>query len=66
MIHVERVKDNPGLMQISLVSDAETIAQEYVGLTLKLLDESPMILNRAQWYLEDIGKLRNGYDNLGG
>ena len=59
MIHVERVKDNPGLMQIDLVSDAETIAQEYVGLTLKLLDEYPMILNRAQWYLEDINKLRS-------
>ena len=58
MIHVERVKDNPGLMQIDLVSDAETIAQEYVGLTLKLLDEYPIILNRAQWYLEDIEALR--------
>lgn len=58
MIHIERCKDDPALMQIDLQADAETIAQEYVALTLKLLENYPRILDRAQWYLEDINALR--------
>lgn len=45
-------------MKIDLNGNAEQIAQEYVGLTLKLLDEYPIILKRAQWYLEDVHSLR--------
>ena len=58
MIKVDRCKDDPSMMQIDLVSDAETISQEYVGLTLKLMEQYPMILDRAQWYLEDIAALK--------
>ena len=58
MIKVDRCKDDPSMMQIDLVSDAETIAQEYVGLTLKLMEQYPIILDRAQWYLEDVHSLR--------
>lgn len=46
------------LMDIELKGDAESIAKEYVALTLKLHDEFPIVLDRAQWYLEDIMELR--------
>lgn len=58
MIVIRRCSDDPGFMQIDLTGNAEVIAQEYVALTLKLLDEYPIILDRANWYLKDIGKLR--------
>ena len=45
-------------MKIDLHGNAEQIAQEYVALTLKLLDNYPVILDRAQWYLEDVHSLR--------
>ena len=51
MIKVERDPLDHAFMRIDLNGNAEQIAQEYVGLTIKLLDEYPMILDRAQWYL---------------
>ena len=54
MIKIHRNEDDPTTM---------TIAQEYVALTLQLNDKYPMILNRAQWYLEDIKDLRKEVDN---
>lgn len=58
MIKVERDPLDHAFMRIDLNGNAEQIAQEYVGLTIKLLDEYPMILDRAQWYLEDVHSLR--------
>lgn len=58
MIKVERDPQDHAFMRIDLIGNAEEIAQEYVGLTVKLLDEYPMILDRAQWYLEDVHSLR--------
>ena len=63
MIKIYRNEDDPTTMTIDLHGDAETIAQEYVALTLQLNDKYPMILNRAQWYLEDIKDLRKEVDN---
>jgi hypothetical protein len=45
-------------MTITLNGNAEEVAQEYVAITLKLHDEFPVVLDRANWYLEDIIKLR--------
>ena len=58
MIHIERDPLDHAFMKIDLKGNAEEIAQEYVGLTVKLLDDYPMILDRAQWYLEDVHALR--------
>ena len=58
MIQVIRDPEDVCMMRIDLQGSAEQIAQEYVGLTLKLLDEYPYILKRAQWYLDDIDMLR--------
>lgn len=63
MIQVEKNKPYDGTMTISLYGNAEEVAQEYVALTLKIHDEYPMILDRAQWYLEDILELRKEVDN---
>ena len=58
MIRVEQDKKDPQYMKVDLHGNAEQIAQEYVALTLKLLDNYPIILDRAQWYLDDIKSLR--------
>ena len=58
MIKIHRNEDDPTTMTIDLNGDAETIAQEYVALTLRLNDSFPYVLDRAQWYLEDIKDLR--------
>ena len=58
MIQVRRDPEDVCMMRIDLQGSAEQIAQEYVGLTLKLNDELPYILKRAQWYLEDMHSLR--------
>ena len=63
MIKIHRNEDDPTTMTIDLKGDAETIAQEYVALTLQLNDKYPMILKRAQWYLEDIKDLRKEVEN---
>lgn len=63
MIKIFRNEDDPTTMTIDLHGDAETIAQEYVALTLQLNDKFPSIFNRAQWYLEDIKDLRKEVDN---
>ena len=56
-IIIKNVNDHT-LMDIELKGDAESIAQEYAALTLKLSDEFPIVLDRAQWYLDDIMELR--------
>ena len=58
MIHIEKNKDDSCTMTITLCGNAEEVAQEYVALTLKLNDEYPVVLDRANWYLEDIQALR--------
>lgn len=58
MIHIERDPMDHASMRIDLKGNAEEIAQEYVALTLGLNDEYPIILKRAQWYLEDGHSLR--------
>ena len=58
MIKVERDPLDNAFMRIDLIGNAEQIAQEYVGLTLKLMDVYPYILKRAQWYLDDIDMIR--------
>lgn len=63
MIKIHRNEDDPTTMTVDLHGDAETIAQEYVALTLQLNDRYPYVLDRAQWYLEDIKDLRKEVDN---
>ena len=58
MIYIEKNRDGSNTMTITLNGNAEEVAQEYVALTLKLNDAYPMVLKRAQWYLEDIDALR--------
>lgn len=58
MIQVIRDPEDVCMMRIDLQGNAEQIAQEYVGLILKLNDEFPYILKRAQWYLEDVHDFR--------
>ena len=58
MILVQKNNDNSNTMTITLNGNAEEVAQEYVAITLKLHDEYPVVLDRANWYLEDIIKLR--------
>ena len=63
MIKITKNMDGSGTMTIDLKGNAEEIAQEYVALTLKLEDTYPIILARAQWYLEDVLELRKEVDN---
>lgn len=63
MIIIKKNKDDSSTMTITLNGNAEDIAQEYVALTLKLNDEYPVVLSRAQWYLDDILELRKEIDN---
>ena len=63
MIHIEKNKDDSCTMTITLLGNGEEVAQEYVALTLKLNDEYPAILDRANWYLEDIQALRKEVRN---
>lgn len=63
MIKVVKNDDGSNTMTIDLYGNAEEIAQEYVSLTLKIHESYPAILDRAQWYLEDILKLRKEVDN---
>ena len=63
MIHIIKNTDDPSTMIITLKGDGETVAQEYVALTLKLQEVYPVVLDRAQWYLEDIVKLRKECSN---
>ena len=58
MIKIIKNVNDPTLMDIELKGDADSIAQEYVALTLKLNDEFPIVLDIAQWYLNDIKDLR--------
>lgn len=58
MIYIQKNEDDSNTMTITLSGNAEEIAQEYVALTLKLHDTYPVVLDRANWYLEDIIKLR--------
>lgn len=63
MILVTKNKDNSNTMTITINGSAEEVAQEYVAITLKLNDEFPAVLNRANWYLEDINALRKEVEN---
>lgn len=63
MIHIEKNKDDSCTMSITLMGNAEDVAQEYVALTLKLNEEYPVVLDRANWYLEDIQALRKEIRN---
>ena len=58
MIKVEQNSKDHTLMDIVLKGNGEQVAQEYVALTMKLADEFPVVLERAQWYLEDIQAIR--------
>lgn len=58
MILIQKNNDRSNTMTITLNGNAEELAQEYVALTLKLHDEFPVVLDRANWYLEHILKLR--------
>ena len=63
MIEVHKNEPYDGTMTISLYGNAEEVAQEYVALTLKLHDEYPVVLDRAQWYLEDVLAIRKEIQN---
>lgn len=63
MIIIKKNVEDPSTMSITLNGNAEDIAQEYVALTLKLNDEYPSVLDRAQWYLDDIMELRKELRN---
>lgn len=58
MIIIKKNEDGSNTMTVTLNGNAEEIAQEYVALTLKLNDMYPAVLDRAQWYLDDIMELR--------
>lgn len=58
MIYIQKNEDDSNTMTITLSGNAEKVAQEYVALTLKLHDTYPVVLDIANWYLEDIIKLR--------
>ena len=58
MIVIKKNQDGSNTMTITLNGNAEEVAQEYVALTLKLHDEYPVLLDRAQWYLDDILEIR--------
>lgn len=63
MILVQKNNDNSNTMTITINGNAEEVAQEYVAITLKLHDEYPVVLDRANWYLEGIIKLRKEVAN---
>lgn len=63
MILVQKNNDKSNTMTITINGNAEEVAQEYVAITLKLHDEYPVVLDRANWYLEDIIKLRKEVAN---
>lgn len=63
MILIQKNNDRSNTMTITLNGNAEEVTQEYVALTLKLNDEFPVVLDRANWYLEDIFKLRKKVQN---
>lgn len=63
MIYIQKNEDDSNTMTITLSGNAEEVAQEYVALTLKLHDTYPVVLDRANWYLEDIIKLRKEVEN---
>lgn len=63
MIIIKKNVDDPSTMSITINGNAEDIAQEYVALTLKLNDEYPRVLDRAQWYLDDIMEIRKELRN---
>lgn len=63
MILVQKNNDNSNTMTLTINGNAEEVAQEYVAITLKLRDEYPAILDRANWYLEYIIKLRKEVAN---
>ena len=63
MIVATKNKDDSNTMTITLQGSAEEVAQEYVAITLKLNDEYPAVLNRANWYLEEINVLRKEVEN---
>lgn len=58
MIYIQKNEDDSNTMTITLSGNAEEVAQEYVALTLKLHDAYPIVMGRANWYLEEIIKLR--------
>ena len=58
MILIQKNNDGSNTMTITLNGNAEEVAQEYAALTLKLNDMYPIVLDRAQWYLDDILELR--------
>lgn len=64
MIVIKKNQDDTGTMTVHLEGNAEEVAQEYVALTLKLHDEYPIVLDRANWYLEDIIKLRKEVSDI--
>lgn len=63
MIYIQKNEDDSNTMTITLSGNAEEVAQEYVALTLKLQGTYPAVLDRANWYLDDIIKLRKELDN---
>ena len=63
MIYIKKNEDDSSTMTITLSGNAEEVAQEYVALTLKLQDTYPSVLDRANWYLDDIIKLRKELEN---
>lgn len=58
MILIHKNNDGSNTMTITLNGNAEEVAQEYVALTLKLHDDYPIVLDCAQWYLDEILELR--------
>ena len=63
MIYIQKNEDDSNTMTVTISGNAEEVAQEYVALTLKLHDTYPAVLDRANWYLEDIIKLRKEVEN---
>lgn len=63
MIIIKKNEEDPSTMCITLEGDGETVAQEYVALTLKLHDTFPAVLDRAECYLSDIIELRKELNN---
>ena len=63
MIYIKKNEDDSNTMTITLLGNAEEVAQEYVALTLKLQDTYPAVLDTADWYLDDIIRLRKELQN---
>ena len=62
MILTKKNNDIDNSFTVSLRGNAEEIACEYVAITLKLRDEYPAILDRAQFYMEHIIEEERGND----